>query len=206
MGQRSLLVIRYATENRSGGNTVNHRIARHFQWNWGHFMILRAAQTARLMDTMQSKYYSFNGADNALGAAATFCVNQTTGDVQGLGAWADESAQSIEDHDNNNGAFLLDIDVDGSWTFGFLIGHEDDGDLKTVTTASEYLRASRSVLDINADENDIAEDDVEQMRVLKSALAALIEFEGDGHAMTQQTADELAQPIPGDATDGAALI
>lgn len=195
MGQRSLLVIGYQTYSHNGfkeaDETTRHRIARHFQWNWGAFMIRRATQVASLMNaTGTDKYYRMDAKNHALGAAVTFCVNQETGNVQGLSSVEDEAMHRIADHDNNNGAFLLDIDADGGWTFGFLIGPENGGDLKTIATTAEYLNASGdSVAHFRAHECH------ERADSLAHSLAVLQEFERGGHAMNQATADRLAQPI-----------
>lgn len=210
MGQRSLLVIGYQTYNqigghaghRSNGETTPHRIARHFQWNWGPHMILRAAQTAELLNTIGAdKYYKFDADDHALGAAVTFCVNRTTGNTQGLGRYDDESAHSIDQHDNNNGACLVDIGPDGEWTIGFLIGRENGGNLSTVVTAQDYLNASvgSSPKFLRTQGHEEFADKVED------ALNVLAEFERGGHAMNQATADRLAKPVDRDAT-ATALI
>lgn len=193
MGQRSLLVIGYQTyDGRKDPDLISHhRIARHFQWNWGQFMILRAAQVAELMSTTDHDRHYWMDADNhAAGAAVTFCVDRTTGNAQGFHRMDDESANSIAEHDNNNGAFLLDIGPDGEWSFGFLIGHEDDGDLKSIATASEYLEAAwETPAWLRVRDQEERADEVEH------ALTTLQEFERDGHAMNQANADRLAQPI-----------
>jgi hypothetical protein len=191
MGQRSLLVIRYATE--CNGQTTYHRIARHLHWNWGQFMIHRAAQVADLMSiTDADNYYWHDAERHAKGAAIVFCVNRTTGNVQGINASDDESGYSIEQHDNNNGAFLLDIDTHGQWSFGFLIGRENRGDLATIATAAEYLNASGDSVDnVRRNAGD------ERADVLALALAQLQEFERGGHAMNQATADLLKNPVGG---------
>ena len=203
MGQRSLLVIGYKTyEGRKDPeNVTNHRIARHFQWNYGHFMILRAAQVAELMATTQAdRYYWMDAPSHATGATVTFCVNRTTGNVQGFHRMADESAQPIANHDNNNGAFLLDIGPEGEWSFGFLIGHEDGGDLETIATASEYLIAARDTPEWlrSQGENDRAD-------AVERALTTLQEFERGGHAMNQATADRLALPVASDGKQSALI-
>lgn len=191
MGQRSLLVIRYATEN--NGQTTYHRIARHLHWNWGQFMIHRAAQVAALMNVAATdRYYHHDARGHAQGAAVTFCVNQVTGNVQGLNANDDESRYSIADHDNNNGVFLLDIDTHGQWSFGFLVGRENGGDLATIATAAEYLNASGDSVD-----NIRRNVDDERADQLAFALAKLMEFERSGHAMNQATADLLKNPVSG---------
>ncbi|MGP9725403.1 hypothetical protein ACT3SZ_15440 [Corynebacterium sp. AOP40-9SA-29] len=206
MGQRSLLVIGYQTYTQigvqGGEETDQHRIARHLHWNWGPHMILRAAQVAELMNTTGAdEYYKFHASDHALGAAVTFCVNQTTGVTQGLGRYDDESAHSIAEHDNNNGACLLDISPDGEWTLGFLIGAENGGDLATVATAQDYLNASigSSPKNLRAQGHAAFADKVEH------ALTVLSEFERGGHAMNQATADKLATPVDRDTTAKALI-
>lgn len=185
MGQRSHLVLGYQTGSRHQGDIENNRISRYFSWNWGHFMIQRAAQAARFAAVGEGdKYYDYKATSSALGLTAMFCVNQVTGDVQGMGKHDDESAYAIADTDNNNGAFLMDVDLDGNWTFGFLVGSEDGGDLKTVVSAADYI-ANFSVDHLDEEERELHD----------KALAELTEYEANGHAMTQETADRLAVPL-----------
>lgn len=181
MGQRSHLVLGYQTGSRHQGDIENNRISRYFSWNWGHFMIQRAAQAVRFAAVGEGDdHYPYHAGTAALGLTAMFCVNQVTGDVQGMGKHDDESSYAIADTDNNDGAFLMDVDLDGNWTFGFLAG----GRLDTVISAAEYM-ADYSVDHLDEEERELHD----------KALAELTEYESNGHAMTQETADRLAVPL-----------
>lgn len=196
MGQRSQLVIRYqVTDPDNPGEIITRRIARYFHWNYGHFMAQRAAQAVKLLNVWDSQYgerrehFRYYAEQSIQGLAATFSVNQLSGDVQGLDKHDDMSRFDIAHMDNNNGVFLVDVDIEGNWTSGFLIGTEDDGDMATVSTAREYLVASGF---LGEGQKYLTATDNEAMFL---NLDILTTAEKAGHLMDQETADALGPSL-----------
>ena len=157
MGQRSQVIIGYkSTEyDRSNYKSVMKqcRFARHLQWNYGAFMVLRASQAVSFLNTAQENGLNEHNWDilqRAQGALATFCVNRVTGNVQGLDESSDESNSKASQWDNNNGLFIADLDPEKGYTFGFCTGREEARTvngrnikpLETIVSAREYLEAS----------------------------------------------------------------
>lgn len=183
MGQRSQLVIRYIATTGYGETQQHqtHRRATHFQWNWGPYMILRAAQAVNFARTFAwNRHYYLEAHNNVNGLHATFSVNQTTGDVQGLHPDYDVSEESIDEFDNDNGCFLMDVAADGEFTFGFLTAR----DLHTVVTAEDYFTdGGRNLEDYS--------DDPAFHQAVRDALDTLTAAEGEGLGMDQATVDAL---------------
>lgn len=157
MGQRSQVIIGYkSTEyDRSNYKSVmkDCRFARHLQWNYGAFMVLRASQTIEFLNTANANgdlARGYRTKELAQGALAMFCVNRTTGNVQGLDDSSDVSDSKASQWDNNNGLFIADLDPEKGYTFGFCTGREEARTvngrkikpMETIVSAREYLEAS----------------------------------------------------------------
>ena len=190
MGQRSQIIIRHTRTNSFSGETTVTRIARHLQWNWGIHMIQRAAQVVQQMQTQDrtgaARHYE---AGQLQGILATFCVNRVTGTAMGLHETDDASEYDVSGFDNNNGLFLLDIDGSGNWSFALVVGTEDGGDCRTVTTAYDYFEHSRTNL------NELLREEPDYLAELAHSMRTLTEAEQDHH-MTQETANELYKKQP----------
>ena len=206
MGQRSLFVARYeATTHAEGKATHSHRrIAKHLHWNWGPHMILRAAQVVRHLRAVDDSgiTFAYYAHEQAAALTTTFLVNQTTGVAMGFDSRHDESRANLDDHDNNNGAFLVDIDHEGCWTIGFLVGPEDGGDLATVASIDDYHEASRTQLALayaRKEDGHVFADAVE------AALEIVRDAERDGHAMTQATANAMRRGASTSARQGVLI-
>lgn len=122
MGQRSQM---FAVIESHGGFIAEEsvRIGRHYQWVWGEHMIIRAGQVIRYLDTAtESKALWHSSAEEiAAGITATYGVNQATGEVQGLRSRDDVSDCSLTGCDNNDGAFLVHVNKDREYSFGFVL-------------------------------------------------------------------------------------
>lgn len=190
MGQRSQIIIRRARTFSADGQTRYARIARHLHWNWGIHMIQRAAQVVQLMQTQDGTgINSLHKPGMLQGILATFCVNRVTGTAMGLHEDEDVAAYDVSGFDNNNGLFLLDIDADGNWSFALVVGTEDGGDCRTVTTAYDYFEHSRTNL------NELLREAPDYLAELAHSMRILTEAEQDHH-MTQETANELYKKQP----------
>lgn len=107
MGQRSQIIVNLPATPMSGPAT---RVARHYQWVWGGFLIARVAQLVEFLDT------NFEGGtylrDLNVGIPAVYGVNFRTGDVQGLHPYDDVSQYAMQSMDNNDGWVIVDITAD----------------------------------------------------------------------------------------------
>lgn len=152
MGQRSHLVIGYKGYAYEEWKPVEvqKRYVRYLHWNWGEYMVMRAAQVIEYLTVSARRGPHVSQDENAMGALATFCVNYATGVTQGLHEDDDDSGSTSRHWDNNNGAFVIEMGDNGDYSFGFLTGTEEKRNvngrevtpLKTVLTAREYLQAS----------------------------------------------------------------
>lgn len=157
MGQRSQVIIGYkSTEyDRSNYKSVmkDCRFARHLQWNYGAFMVLRASQTIEFLNVAHANgdlTRGYHTKELAQGTLAMFCVNRVTGNVQGLDDSSDVSDSKASQWDNNNGLLIADLDPEKGYTFGFCTGREEARTvsgrkikpLETIVSAREYLEAS----------------------------------------------------------------
>lgn len=143
MGQRSHLAIAYPTTDT---DTAPGRIVRYFHWNWGPFMLIRAGQAAHYLSAAVASGlmgYAHRLPEVSRGACVSFCVNQTTGDVQGLAGADDDSAYPASEWDNNDGVFVVDITGDENvpFTFGFFLRRYEAADGFVAATAAEYAAA-----------------------------------------------------------------
>lgn len=185
MGQRSQMFVQVQPSQHASSQSPR-REGRHYQWVWGPHMIVRAAQVVRLLETATEtkaiRYWS--AAEATAGIIATYSVNQATGEVQGLSPYDDVSGARLEECDNNNGALLVHVDPAGeSYSFAFLIGSENDGDLATVTGV-EGLMAAFTGYPWHKERTE--------SEALEDAYQTLLEAEDRGHLMDQATADDIA--------------
>lgn len=171
MGQRSQVIIFWEREKYQGVQL--ERVARHLQWNYGHFMIQRAHNAITAWHTMtENRDAMFINDEHIAGLLAMFCYNPNTGDVQGLHPTDDESVHRLDEMDNNNGAFLIHIDKDAHATFAFIIGDEDGGDLRTVVTASEYMAAAtRRMTDTDRECLELVADKVAELDAMGAYMS-----------------------------------
>lgn len=157
MGQRSQVIIGYKTTEYDRSNHMpvakDCRFARHLQWNYGAFMVIRAGQTIEFLNTVNANgdlSRDYQAKEYAQGALSMFCVNRITGNVQGLDESSDVSNCKASEWDNNNGLFITDLDPKNGYTFGFCTGYEEAAmvngrkikPMETIVSAREYLDAS----------------------------------------------------------------
>lgn len=178
MGQRSQL---FATAINERDGQVS-RQGRYYQWVWGPYMITRAAQVARYLNAAtESGMIKHTRPDEFTAAVvATYGVNLTTGEVQGLSADDDVSDLSLRECYNNNGAFLAHLDSDHHWSFLFML---PDGDTFKAVTTEQFLN-----LAINPERRS---DDT-----VAAAVEVLLKAEAEGHRMTVKTAEQVAYSVP----------
>ena len=193
MSENYHLIIRY--EPRYSNNTADP-IIRTLRWNWRHFALQRAAQLADYLHacTLQPR---FNTEEAALGATLTYCINQTTGVVQGLNATDDVSTLQYPYAENDQGAFIVDIQRDMTFTFGFLIQNRSAKQPKVrhlglnphLHTAQEFANTYNVLKEIDSD-------DERNFEATIRALETLTQYEKDGHAMKQATCNSILSAKP----------
>lgn len=185
MGQRSQMFVQVQPSKHASSQSPR-RAGRHYQWVWGPHMIVRAAQVVRLLEgATASKALRYWSCDEAIfGILSTYSVNQLTGSVQGLHPYDDVSAMRLDECDNNNGAFLVHVDPKNEgYSFAFLVGPEDGGDLTTVTGVEGLMAAFTGYPWLK---------DRAECEELEDAYQTLRATEDDGHLMDQATADDIA--------------
>ena len=156
-------------------------------------MLLRAAQIIPMCDLHENMpAEDFHQLDDVIDMLRPlFCLNRTTGEVQGMQEHDDHSdwynSRGIKGLDNNNGACLLDIDADGNYSIGFLVGRENGGDLRTVHRIKDFFDTVR--LGVHT-----AGYDPDYLAALDEAEKIITDAEDRGHAMTQKTATAMTRP------------
>ena len=194
MGQRTQIFVTAETAATEYRPATRHRVGRHHQWRYGPHMVICAAQVIEHLDALTAgAYYRPSGLE-AEGVAAVYGVNRATAEVSGLTLDADESASDAADCDNNNGTFLVNLTEDG-YTFGFLIGEENGGDLETVTGVDGLMAAfdNPKWAEPMDWEETTTEADTRWAATLAEAVATLRAAEEAGHLMDQETATRVAR-------------
>lgn len=190
MGQRSQFVFRTITSNNpyARDNFTQVRTAMHLPWNYGLYMVMRAANALETARSVYQTHLPQNMNDQSVQVVrCAFAHDTLTGDVQGLSQYDDVSDESVSEFDNSDGVFLLDVDADLVTRFGFLIGR----DLKKVVGVEEYLA-------------DYAEQvahfkrhaTVGESAMFRDALTLLREAEEEGFLLTQKQADSMRAAAP----------
>lgn len=110
MGQRSQVIFNIEHTD-IHGKTRTARIARHHQWVYGHFLVIRAAQVVHFLDALIEHKPRTTIDDLQAALPAIYGINQTNGDIQGLDQYSDVSKYRIEHMDNNDGYVVVDIRI-----------------------------------------------------------------------------------------------
>lgn len=111
MGQRSQLIVNIHTV-KDGKAVKSVRIARHYQWVWGQFLIFRAAQLAKfLYQQANNGLLCITSEELEAAIPAIYGVNFINGDVQGLHPNYDVSDAPIKHMDNNDGYVVVDVTI-----------------------------------------------------------------------------------------------
>ena len=157
MGQRSQLIVNIHTV-KNGERVKSVRIARHYQWVWGQFLIFRANQLARFLHQQARADYSrITSEELEAVIPAIYGVNIINGDVQGIHPYYDVADYSLECMDNNDGYVVVDVtissfdhrfNVDVDFTMGIIQQQlTDAGAEYTLVAPGDYM-AQYATLDM----------------------------------------------------------
>ena len=188
MAQRTQLFITAETDPTAFGGPRRHRIGRHHHWRYGPNMVICAAQVVEHLEAVTAGHYYRPTSEVAEGVAAVYGVNRATAEASGVSLYDDVSTAAATECDNNNGTFLVNLTPEG-YTFGFLIGPSENGDLTTVTGVDGLMEAfgacwSPMPYDMERQEREWAVTVARAVETLRAAETA-------GHLMDQDTAERV---------------
>lgn len=178
MGERSQFVIGFKEKNHRG-ELINRRVAFHLQWCWGEHMAQRASQVISVLNNIHEHEFTYGCVTSIIRVLqVTYGYNQVTGCIYGVGDTVDDSTYPIEGFDSDHGCFLVDLNENGHYTFGFSaladLSPTDSTATYALQSTADYFRT----YDLNSSNNE--------------AVTMLCECEPH-HRMTDATFRRLSQ-------------
>ena len=200
MGQRSQLIVNIHTV-KNGERVKSVRIARHYQWVWGQFLIFRANQLARFLHQQaRADYKTITSEELEAVIPAIYGVNIINGDVQGIHPHSDVADCPLKWMDNNDGYVVVDVtissfdhrfDVDVDFTMGIIERQMTDAGTEYVLVAPGDYMAQYATLDMRDS------DDWRHISKAVISLEALLKDRGFASGEEAATvADSLAPAQP----------
>ncbi|TXS81799.1 hypothetical protein CHU70_11065 (plasmid) [Corynebacterium sp. LK10] len=157
MEQQSYLIVNIHTV-KNGERVKSVRIARHYQWVWGQFLIFRANRLARFLHQQaRADYNTITSEELEAAIPAIYGMNIINGDVQGISPSSDAADCPLKWMAPFNGYVVVDvtissfdrrIDVDVDFTMGIIERQmTDTGTEYVLITPGDYM-AQYATLDM----------------------------------------------------------